>query len=117
MNFIGYTITAFGLLLLYKNELLLGCFVFVVGGFLAKKIKISIRSAGVVILVLSVAYGYHNSYSIEVLFVMLVGFIMACVNSRRIKNAGDYDTGWGFDLDFSSLGSSDSDGGGDGGGD
>ena len=44
-----------------------------------------------------------------VLFIIFVGFVFACFNTKRRS-----DNGWGIDMDFSSFGSS-SDSGGDGG--
>lgn len=115
MNIIGYLISLLGLYSLYQGDLVLGGIIFFVGGFLASKIAICIRSSGVMTLVISTFYGYHNEFSPAVLFILLIGFVLACFNTRRTLD----NTHWGIDFDFSSLGSdSGSDcGGGDGGGD
>ncbi|NRB41971.1 MAG: hypothetical protein HRU20_26440 [Pseudomonadales bacterium] len=68
----------------------------------------SIRSSGVMLLVISIAFAYHNGFTPLVLFLILVGFVLACFNSKRVNGSG----GWGFDIDFSSIGSGSSDGGG-----
>ena len=114
MNILGYLLALAGLFLLYENQLIIGGLVFFAGGFIAKKLFISIRSSGVMLMTISIAFGYHNEFSGLVIFLILVGFIMACFNSKRTRDSD----GWGFDIDFSSIGSGSNDGGGfDGGGD
>ena len=112
MYIVGYLLALAGLFLLYDNQLFIGGIVFFVGGFLAKKLFVSIRSSGVMLMTVSIAFGYHNENSPLVLFLVFVGFVLACFNTKRTK-----DDGWGFDIDFSSFGSDSSDSGGDGGGD
>lgn len=111
MNIIGYLIAVLGLYGLYSGKLLLGSFLFIMGGFVAKKLLISTRSLGVTILLISSAYGYHNEFTPFILFLMFVGFVMACFNSR--SSTRDAVSEWGFDFDFSSSGN---DSGGDSGG-
>lgn len=109
MFMVGHLIALLGLYGLYKNWLMIGAVVFFIGGYFAKKISISIRSAGIMLLVVSTAYGYHNGYEPQVLFFMFAGFVMACFNSKRTTEGCD----WGFDIDFSDTGSGcDGDGGG-----
>jgi hypothetical protein len=112
MNIIGYLISLLGLYSLYQGDLVLGCVIFFVGGFLANKISISIRSSGVMILLVATAYGYHHEFSQSVFFILLIGFALACFNTKRTSGRSD----WGFDFDFSSLGSDSDCGGSDGGG-
>ena len=108
MTIMSYLIALAGLFLLYDNQLIVGGLLFFVGGFFAKKLFISIRSSGVMLLTVSIAFGFHNYYSPIVLFLMLTGFIMACFSTKRTRG----DDGWGFDIDFSSTGSGSCDGGG-----
>lgn len=110
MILLGYGIVLAALYILYSNELFFGGFLFTLGGFLAQKISISVRSAGVLILVIGLFYGYHNSFTPELLVILLIGFVMACFNTRRTSAHSD----WGIDIGW---GSSDGDcGGSDGGG-
>jgi hypothetical protein len=116
MSLVGYILALIGIYGLYNGDLILGGIIFFVGGFFAKKLFFSIRSSGVMTMALSIAYGYHNEYSPTILFLIFIGFVLACFNSKRESR----DDGWGIDFDFSSLGSnshSDGDGGGDCGGD
>jgi len=115
MSIVGYLFVLAGLFFFYENELVVGAVVFFVGGFLAKKLYFSIRSAGVMLTVVPIVYGFHNEYSPGVIFLIFVGFVMANFNTRQSSERGE----WGLDIDLSSFGSdsgSGSDGGGDGGG-
>lgn len=109
MIVIGYVVVIASLFLLYENVLFFGGIVLFIGGFLARKIYISVRGAEVMLMVLSTAYGYHNGYEPLVLFLIIVGFVMASSNRRYRQERDD----WGFEFDLSSFGSSDSNGGGD----
>lgn len=114
MMIIGYLITFASLYLLYMGEILIGSIIFVVGGVLAKKLFLCIRSCGVLLMVSSIAYGYHNQYSPLIFFLIFVGFVMACFNTHPHCTSQSYDGGgWGIDLD---MFGSDSSGGGDFGG-
>ncbi len=106
MYIIGHILTLCGLYFLYENELVIGSIVFFMGGFLAKKIYISIRSFGLILMVSSTAYGYHNGYELLILFLIFIGFVLASFNT---KHTSDRES-WGFDMDFSSFGSGDGDG-------
>lgn len=130
MKLIGYLFALMGLFGLYENQLILGGIIFVLGGFIARKVSPSIRSSGLLLMLLSIAYGYHNSFTVLVIFLIFVGFVMACFNSRRTSShsdnggySSDYSGDWGFDIHFSASnsgcgGDSGGDsGGGDGGGD
>lgn len=101
MNMIGYLLAAVGLYALYTNGIVLGCVVFFIGGLLAGKLFFCLRSLGVIIIAASVAYGYHNSFTPEVLFCLAVGVFLATFNRNRSSrnNDGD-DDGWGIDIDF-----------------
>lgn len=114
MKIVGYLLAFLGLFLLYENQLIMGGIVFFAGGFIARKLFVSIRSSGVMLMTISIAFGYHNEFSVSIIFLIFIGFIMACFNTKRTRD----NDGWGFDIDFSSIGSGSSDGGGfDGGGD
>ena len=110
MNIIGYFLVLVGLFFLYGNELVIGGLGFSIGGFLAKKLSISIRSAGVMLMVVPIAYGYHYEYEPIVIVLIVVGFVLANVNSKGTFERNE----WGFDIDFSSIGSDgdNADGGG-----
>ena len=116
MEIIGYLVTFLSLYMLYVGEIVVGGFLFILGGVLAKKVFFCVRSFGVVVMVISIAYGYHTSFSPYILFIVFIGFVMACFNTRRTSDR--IDSAWGIDFDLSSLGSDSSDSGGfDGGGD
>ena len=118
MNLIGYGLVLGAGYLLFVNQIVIGVITFVVGGFLANRVSFSFRSAGVVLLVGCIPYGYHNSFTPLVLFLILIGFVLACFNTRRANR--DDVVEWGIDIGeiFSSSGSNDSGfgGGSDGGG-
>jgi hypothetical protein len=110
MNIIGHLITLLGLYVLYTGAIVFGGFLFFLGGLIAGKLFICLRSGGVLTMVISIAYGYHNGFTPTVLVIIFVGFVLACFNSKR--NSRGSDDGWGIDIDFGSFGSSsDSDGG------
>lgn len=111
MALIGYLIVLASLLLLYKNVLILGAIAFFVGGFLAQKVYVGIRGAGVVLLVVTLAYGYHNGFSPLVVVLIVVGAVMASSKSKHREDRNE----WGFSIEMLSNMGSDSDG--DGGGD
>ncbi|WP_370978411.1 hypothetical protein [Agaribacterium sp. ZY112] len=117
MNMIGYGLVVTAGYLLFISQIVIGIFIFVIGGFLANKISFSLRSTGVVLLVGSIPYGYHNSFTPFVLFLIFIGFILACFNTRRARR--DDGVEWGIDIGefFSRSDSNDSGfgGGGDGG--
>jgi len=119
MNLIGYGLVLCALYLLFVNQLVIGVITFIVGGFLVKRVSFSLRSVGVVLLVASISYGYHNSFTPLVLFLIFVGFVLACFNTHRTNR--DDGVEWGIDIGeiFSSSDSNDSGfgGGGDGGSD
>lgn len=119
MNLIGYGLVLCAAYFLFVNQIVVGVITFIVGGFLAKRVSFSFRSAGVVLLVATIPYGYHNSFTPLVLFLIFFGFVLACFNTRRTNS--DDGVEWGIDIGeiFSSSDSSDSGfgGGGDGGGD
>jgi hypothetical protein len=114
MSIIGHLIALLGLYGLYAGEIVIGSIILFGGGFLASKLFFCLRSSGVMTMVISIAYGYHNEFTPTVLFLIFVGFILACFNTRR--GSRGYDNGWGFDFDFSSSGSGSDFGGGDCGG-
>lgn len=111
MIVVGYLLVLVGLFFLYENELAIGSIVFFVGGFLVKGLFFSFRSAGVMLMVVPIAYGYHYEYDPVVIVLIFVGFVLANFNTKRSSERNE----WGFDIDLSSFGS-DSDGGSDGGG-
>lgn len=115
MNLIGYSIVLAAIYLLFIGNIVVGLILFTVGGLLAKKLYASFRSLGVTLLVGSVSYGYHNGYSTFILFLIFLGFVLACFNKRR--SGRDDGIEWGIDLgDIISGSDSDYKGfGGDGG--
>jgi len=113
MNIIGHLIALTGLYILYAGEIVFGGILFFFGGFLAKKLFFSLRSAGVMTMVIAIAHGFHHGFTPIILLIAFVGFVLACFNTRRSNQRSD--GGWGFDIEFSDFGSG-SDGGGDCGG-
>lgn len=109
---LGYMLAATGLYGFYIGDIVLATLLFSLGGLLAKKLYISIRSIGVVTMLSAIAYGYHTAYTPTVYFIIFIGFVMACFTTRRSSRDGGE---WGIDFDFSSGSGSDF-GGGDGGG-
>lgn len=114
MNVIGHLIALLGLYILYTGALIFGGVVFFLGGFIARKLFITLRSSGVLTMVVSIAYGYHNEFTPTVLFIVFMGFVLACFNTRRASRRTE--DGWGIDFNFSSSGSNADAGGGDCGG-
>lgn len=115
MSLIGHLIALAGLYALYTNGIIIGGILFFLGGFLARKLSFCFRSSGVMLMLLSTAYGFHNEYTPTIFFLIFMGFVLACFNTRR--SSSNDNGGWGFDIDLSSSGSgSDSCGGGDSGG-
>lgn len=117
MYIVGYLLAALAMYLLYLNELVVGGIIFLAGGVIASRLSLSVRSAGVLLMVISIAYGSHNGFDPLVLFLIFISFIMANFNSSRSSDGEDWD--WGFDFDWSDLWSGDGfdgDGDGDGGG-
>ncbi len=114
MSIIGHLIALIGLYCCFRGEILIGSVIFAVGGFLARKLHIGPRSAGVVLFVASIAYGYNNAYSASVFCVIVVAFAIACLPGFGLSDSDD--EGWGFSRDLFSSGS-DGESGGDGGGD
>ncbi|WP_111977841.1 hypothetical protein [Algibacillus agarilyticus] len=90
----GYFISTLGGLFLYKGELTLGIIVFFIGGLLAQKVSISIRSTGLILMIGSITYGYHHAYEPKILCLIVIGFILACWKNKRCRERHD----WGFDL-------------------
>ena len=114
MIIVGYLVVFVGLLFLYEKELVIGGVVFFIGGFLAKRLFVSIRSAGVMLMVVPIAYGYHYEYDPILIVLIFIGFVLASFNTKRTSERNE----WGFDIDLSSFGSdSGGDSGSDGGGD
>lgn len=114
MSIIGHLIALIGLYALYTGAIIFGGVLFFLGGFIAGKLFICLRSGGVLTMVVSIAYGYHNEFTPTVLFIIFVGFVLACFNTKRTSRRSD--DGWGIDIDFASFGSSSGSGGGDCGG-
>lgn len=114
MSIIGHLIAIIGLYCLFLGETAIGSIIVFIGGFLASKLSFSLRSCGVMIMVTLIPYGYHNEYTPTIIFLIFIGFVLACFNTRRTSQT--HSDGWGIDLDFSSLGSDSDfgDGGGDG---
>jgi len=121
IQIIGYLFSLAGIYALYSGDLIIGGIAFAVGGFIATKLFICLRSAGVVLLVVSISYGYHFAYTAEVLFLIALGFLLACMNIKHASR--HYDNGWGIDIQLfsgdsgsgggSDFGGSDGGGGGD----
>ena len=74
-------------------------------------------------LVCAVATGFHHGFSVPVIVVAVLGFLLANLSGRRQRRRrrskrGEDDDGWGFDFDDFDFFGDDGDGGGfDGGGD
>ena len=132
MKILGYLLALFGIYCLYINVIIAGGIFLFVGGFFSKKISISIRGSGVLLMLLSFAYGWHNEFTAFIIILTTVGFVMAHTKNREAlisnQHAESYDLEdheWGFDFlhDYlsnrqytDSTGSAfDSDDGGDGG--
>lgn len=112
ITIIGYLIAIAGLIGLYSNELILGTALFMLGGFLSKGLFFSIHSVGVVLMVVSMAYGYHHEFSSTVIILIVVGFILATF-TKKSRRADSKE--WGFEIDIGDFFSGSSDGGDDGG--
>lgn len=113
MRWVGIIITLVGVFCLYKGDLVVGGLLFVFGGFVAQGLSPSLRSAGVVLMVMAIAYGFRDAFNLWVIGLVFAGFVLANFNSRRSSNYFE----WGFDLDYLDFFDSGSDGGGDGGSD
>ena len=113
MVLVGYIVILISFFVMYKSYVEFGLIFFAIGGFLAGKISISLRSIGVILMVGSIFWGFRHGFTPFVFFVLFVGFVLASFNSRRTDGRED----WGIDfLDLTEIfdGSS---GGGDSGGD
>jgi len=107
----GYMIVFASLYALYHGDVFFGAVAFIVGGVLAKKLFFCLRSTGVITMVISISYGYHNGYNAFMFFAICIGFLMACFNGGETLQSSK-DGAWGINLDL--FGSdSGSDGGGD----
>lgn len=95
MKLIGYGLVLFALYLLFVNHVLIGVITFIAGGFLASRISFSLRSLGLIMLIGSISYGYHNNFTPLVLFMIFVGFVLACFNTSRTNRD---DVEWGIDI-------------------
>jgi len=125
MSIISYFLIGLSFFLLYENHWVLGLCLFSVGGFLEKKLFFSLRSIGVVMLLGSISYGYHNGFTLGVIIIAVLGFLLACTNGSKntrggdsggVGSTGNCENGWGFEFDSDGSFFGDSDGGGDGGG-
>ena len=107
MAIVGYLLAAIAGYLLYDGALIGGLPLFFVGGFLSGNLKISLSSLGIMMMIGGGAYGYHNEFSPEVIVTIVIGLVLSGLGGR----AG------GWEIDLGDIFDSDSDGGGDGGGD
>ena len=106
MFLLGYLAATLGLILMYFNELLLGGIVFFLAGWFANRLSLSLRSSGLIIMLESIAYGYHNTFSSTVIACTIIGFLLANCRSKSSKeDVAETVVEWGFDI-FSSGGSS-----------
>lgn len=115
MFIIGYLLVALALFGFYQGELVLGAILFITGGYLAEKLFFCLRSLGVCLMVISVAYGAHHGWTPWVLGLIATGFVLGNFGTRHAGHA----EGWGFDIDLSDAADGDGGfgaGGGDGGG-
>jgi len=55
----------------------------------------------------SISFGHHDDFSVVVLFLILIGFVMACFIDRRADR--DHEPSWGIDIEelFSGCDSND----------
>lgn len=119
----AYSLVLVSAYMFYLGFLIPGALIFCFGGWLAGKLYFSLRSLGVVMLVCAVATGFHHGFSVPVIVVAVLGFLLANLSGRRQRRRrrskrGEDDDGWGFDFDDFDFFGDDGDGGGfDGGGD
>ena len=99
VTLIGYAFAAFGLYLLYENELVVGAIFCFLGGFFAGKLKINTSSIGVMTALLGASYGWHNGFTNQIIAVIAVGVLLIGI----AKSLGD----WGYDIDFGEVGGRD----------
>ena len=118
---LGYGLVCTALGLFYLGWIPFASAALFAGGLLAKRMSVSVRSIGILIMVTATAWGFHHGFDPYVWAAIVVGFLMA-----NAKNRSKESTDWGFDFDFSPSGSGSgssggydggSDGGGGGGGD
>ena len=113
MKWVGFLLAIAGLALLYTNSLLLGIVSFILGGFFAKGLFVSLKSLAMVVGVYTAAYGYHNEFT-PLIIVILVVCIWFVFFSRKRR---EFDAEkWGCEWDIGDIFGSDGDAG-DGGGD
>ena len=67
MKMIGYLITAIGLYLLYKNQIVLGVLLLTLGGLLSGGLSASVSTLAHVVLVGLVTYALHNEFTWEII--------------------------------------------------
>ncbi|CAA0097501.1 Uncharacterised protein [BD1-7 clade bacterium] len=107
MKSIGFVLILLGLGEFYLGEIVIGAFLFFIGGLIARTLSFSLRSSGVLLFASSTAVGLHDGFSAGVIFLMCLGAFLACFRSSRSRSdAAD----WGIDLGSIDFGS-DSDGG------
>lgn len=116
MRIAGTLLAIAGMALLYKNNLYIGILAFVLGGFLAKGLYLSVKSLGIVGGAFLVPYGYHNEFTPFIYVLLAICFVLIFFARRRIDSSGAAE--WGFEFALEDM--FDSDGGpfdgGDGGG-
>lgn len=114
MFVLGYVLAAGGFFFFYLNELLIGAALLMLGGVLAQRMSLCVRSIGFMIMILSAVFQFHNGFQPWLMIALVFGFAMANSPTKIGKRHH-----WGFAIDFGSAvsgGSGDGYGGGDGGG-
>ncbi|MCG8668045.1 MAG: hypothetical protein MI867_01425 [Pseudomonadales bacterium] len=114
MRIVGILLAIGGLALLYTNSLLLGMTSFILGGFLAKGLFVSIKSIAMVTGVLLLAFGYHNEFTPLMIGILVVCVVIVFFSKRRVDSSGAME--WGCDWDLQDIFGDGGDGGCDGGG-
>ena len=103
---VGYGLVILAIFLFYQNWILAGTFTFVVGGGMAERLSISLRTLGLVFMVSSGATIFHQGFGVFTTIVLIYGFYLANSKSHSGRE-------WGFDIDWSDIGDGDGGGGGD----
>ena len=85
MSTVGYLIALLGLYVLYTGSIAFGGVIFFLGGFIAGRLFICLRSGGILTMIVSIAYGYHNEFTPTVLFLVFVGFVFKVLQSNKNK--------------------------------
>lgn len=92
----GYLFAGFGFYLLYENEIVVGALFIYIGGFISGKLKFNISSAGVIMVVLGVGFGWHNGFTKNIILLIVLGVLLIGVGKSL--------AGRGYDVSFGEVG-------------